>query len=118
MKHQPAPIAAGAQHQAGEAKGSEAGSRGRGGVKPREGKPNGKGVRGGKQQGLISPVKSPSGPPFPGRGFPLHPKEALGLMMRTSKSVQLRAYVTRGTRSNPSRAKAMLHCRNKEGAVQ
>jgi len=36
-------------------------------------------------------------------------------MMRTSKSVQLRAYVTRGTRSNPSRAKAILHCRNKEG---
>jgi len=77
LKHQPAPIASGAQHQAAEAEGSEAGSRGRGGVKPWEGKPNGKGVRGGKQQGLISPVKSPSGPPFPGRGFPLHLKEAL-----------------------------------------
>jgi len=79
LKHQPAPIASGAQHQAVEAEGSEAGSRGRGGVKPWEGKPNGKGVRGGKQQGLTSPVKSPSGPPFPGRGFPLRPKRPHGL---------------------------------------
>jgi len=37
-------MALGAQHHAAEAEGSEAGSRGRGGVKPREGKPDGKGL--------------------------------------------------------------------------